>query len=544
MSFPAISSPTIPESTFRAAKASFPKGNPYLQLRDELGPIYSDADFADLYPHRGQPALEPGRLALVTVFQHMENLSDRKAADAVRGRIDWKYALGLELTDSGFDFSVLSEFRTRLLRGGAEQRFLDLLLGRLQEAGFLKAKGKQRTDSTHVLANIRELSRLELIGETVRAALNELSSVDPDWIRAKTSSIWHEFYDHRVEESRLPKGKKARAAKASHMGHQGFLLLDWVSAEKPLLSSLPSVEILRRVWSEQFEPTEAGGLPKLQERRGRSPAGRVESPYDIEARYRTRRSTKWAGYIVHLSETCDPELPRIVTHAHTTTADVHEAKCTGVIHKAVGKKGLWPSVHLADAAYITARHLADAKEKGFRLLGPTRKDPSWQLKTEEAFDRSCFEVDYEKESVTCPTGNTSASWKTYENESRGEYIKARFSNSDCQACEYRILCTKGESRNLLLHPEKQDRALQETRDLMETEEGKLLYQLRAGVEATISQGVRAMGLRRSRYRGLAKTRLQHLVSAAALNLKRLGAWLMGERPSPTRISAFAELATT
>ena len=543
MSFPSLSLSSIPESTSHAAKAAFPKGNPYLQLRDELGPIYSDVDFADLYPHRGQPALEPGRLALVTVFQHMENLSDQKAADAVRGRIDWKYALGLELTDPGFDASVLSEFRTRLLRGGAEQRLLDLLLRRLQEAGFVKAKGKQRTDSTHVLANIRELSRLELIGETVRAALNELSCVDGDWVRAKTSSIWHEFYDHRVEESRLPKGKKARAAKASHMGHQGFLLLGWISAEKPLLSNLPSVEILRRVWNEQFEPTEDGKLPELKEMRGRSPAGRVESPYDIDARYRTRRSTKWAGYIVHLSETCEPDLPRIVTHAHTTTADVHEAKCTDEIHKSIGEKGLWPSVHLADAAYITAAHLADAKENGFQLLGPTRKDPSWQLKTEEAFDRSKFEVDYQEESVTCPTGNTSSSWKTYENESRGEYIKARFSNSDCQACKYRILCTKGESRNLLLHPEKQDRALRETRDLMDTKEGKLLYQVRAGVESTISQGVRAMGLRRSRYRGLAKTRLQHLASAAALNLTRLGAWLMGERPSPARVSAFAKLAT-
>ena len=544
MSFPLPAPQSIPEDTARAAKAAFPKGNSYLQLRDELGPVYSDTDFADLYPNRGQPALQPGRLALVVAFQHMENLSDRQAADAVRSRIDWKYALGLELTDPGFDFSVLSEFRTRLLRGGAEQQLLDLLLSRLQEAGFLKAKGKQRTDSTHVLANIRELSRLELIGETVRAALNELSSIDPDWVRDKTSSIWHEFYDHRVEESRLPKGKKARDTKASHMGHQGFLLLDWISTEKPLLSSLPSVGILRRVWAEQFEPAESGGLPKLQERRGRSPDGRVESPYDAEARFRTRRSTKWAGYIVHLSETCDPDLPRIVTHTHTTAADVHEAQCTDLVHKAIGEKRLWPSVHLADAAYITAKHLADAKENGFQLLGPTRKDPSWQLKIEEAFDRSRFEVDYEEELAICPTGKTSSSWKTYENESRGQYIKVRFSTSDCQACEYRDLCTKGKNRNLLLHPWKQDQALHETRELMDTEEGKRLYQLRAGVEAAISQGVRAMGLRRSRYQGLGKTRLQHIATAAALNLKRLGAWLMGERPSPTRVSAFARLATT
>lgn len=135
---------------------------------------------------------------------------------------------------------------------------------------------------------------------------------------------------------------KARAAKASHMVQQSFLLLEWIRSDKPLLSSLHSVEILRRVWPKQFEPIEPGGLLKLRERRGSSPAGRFESPYDAEARYRTHRSTKWTGYVVHLSETCDPELPRIVTHAPTTTADVHEAKCTGVIHNAISKKDLWP----------------------------------------------------------------------------------------------------------------------------------------------------------------------------------------------------------
>lgn len=172
------------------------------------------------------------------------------------------------------------------------------------------------------------------------------------------------------------------------------------------------------------------------------------------------------------------------------------------------------------------------KENGFRLFGQTRKDPSWQLKTEEAFYRPCFEVDYEKESVTCPMGNTSASRKTYENENRGEHIKARFSNSDCRVCEYRILCTKGDSRNLLLHPEKQDRALRETRDVMETEEREFPYQLRPGVAATISQDVRAMGLRRFRYRGLRKTRLQHLSSVAAPNLKGLGGVADGQAAEP------------
>lgn len=140
MSLPRPEDLSVPEETIRAARAAFPEGNRYLALRDALGPIYADEDFADLYPHRGQPALAPWRLALVTVFQFMEHLSDRQAADAVRSRIDWKYALGLRLTDPGFDHSVLTEFRTRLLRGSAEERLLDRMLERLREAGYVKAR--------------------------------------------------------------------------------------------------------------------------------------------------------------------------------------------------------------------------------------------------------------------------------------------------------------------------------------------------------------------------------------------------------------------
>src|ERR687894_255351 len=141
----------VPELTAYVAHAAFPKGNPYLRLRDELGAIIRDDDFADLFPRRGQPALAPWRLALVTVLQFREGLSDRRAADAVRSRIDWKYLLGLELTDPGFDASVLSEFRSRLLAGEAEERLLERLLARCRVLGLLKSRGRQRTDATHVL---------------------------------------------------------------------------------------------------------------------------------------------------------------------------------------------------------------------------------------------------------------------------------------------------------------------------------------------------------------------------------------------------------
>src|SRR4051794_34409382 len=169
----------VPEGTARVARAAFRKGNPLLKLRDELGAVFADADFADLFPQLGQPGLPPWRLALVTLLQFRENLPDRQAAEAVRARIDWKYLLGLELDDPGFDHSVLCEFRARLLEGGAEERLLHRLLEVCQARGLLKARGRQRTDSTRVLASIRALNRLELVGETLRAALNELATVAP-----------------------------------------------------------------------------------------------------------------------------------------------------------------------------------------------------------------------------------------------------------------------------------------------------------------------------------------------------------------------------
>lgn len=173
----------IPEETARVARAIVPKGNRYLLLRDELGTIYSDEMFHKLYPSRGSYAEAPWRLALVCIMQYMENYTDRQAAEAVQMRIDWKYALSLELTDQGFDATVLSEFRSRLVGHQQEAVLLDALLELCRARGWLKERGKQRTDSTHVLAAIRTLNRLECVGETLRAALKSLAVVVPDWVR-------------------------------------------------------------------------------------------------------------------------------------------------------------------------------------------------------------------------------------------------------------------------------------------------------------------------------------------------------------------------
>src|SRR5947209_4553536 len=251
----------VPEATARVARAAFRKGNPLLKLRDELGGIFADADFADLFLKLGQPGLPPWRLALVTVLQFRENLPDRQAAEAVGARIDWEYLLGLELDDPGFDHSVLCEFRSRLLAGGAEERLLGKLLDACQARGLLKARGRQRTDSTRVLAAIRALNRLELVGETLRAALNELATVAPDWLREAAPKAWYERYALRVEDARLPRSAAEREAYARTVGEDGFALLDRLDepATPEELRGLPKVLILRQVWDRHF--VREGGAP-------------------------------------------------------------------------------------------------------------------------------------------------------------------------------------------------------------------------------------------------------------------------------------------
>ena len=328
----------VPETTARIARLAFRKGNVYMRMRDELGSIYQDGLFATLFPRRGQPAEAPWRLALVTVMQFAEGLSDRQAADAVRGRIDWKYALSLELDDPGFDFSVLSEFRDRLISGGLEQQLLDAMLVQFRTRGLLKARGRQRTDSTHVLAAVRALNRLELVGETLRAALNSLAIVAPDWLRALAPPQWFERYAERFEEYRLPKGEELRRAYAGEIGQDGFQLLRAVyAATAPCwLREVPAVQTLRQAWIHQYYVEEervlwrqAGDLP---------PAGtRFDSPYDPEARYGNKRTTTWSGYKVHVTETCDSDTVHLITHVETTDAPPPDITVTASVHAALDK---------------------------------------------------------------------------------------------------------------------------------------------------------------------------------------------------------------
>ncbi|MBD2077244.1 IS1182 family transposase [Phormidium sp. FACHB-592] len=539
--------PPVPEETSRVVHAAFPKGNRYMRMRDELGVFFSDQAFAHLYPHCGHAAQTPWRLALITIMQFAENLSDRQAAEAVRARIDWKYALSLELTDTGFDFSVLSEFRDRLRASGAEQQLLEIMLQAFQQKGLLKAHGRQRTDSTHVLAKVRDLTRLELIGETLRHTLNTIAKVEPDWLRAQVPDEWYDRYGKRLEEAQFPKTPPEWETLASKMGADGFRLLDAIYAdETPTpIRALVAVETLRQVWLQQFyAPTSAIQLRATKD----SPPGalRIRSPQDLEARYSAKRSTEWTGYKVHLTESCDDFMPRLLTHVETTEATTADQEAIPRIHQALKAKERAPHQHIVDQGYTSA-HLLVHSQQGFGidLLSPVARNSGWQAKAKDGFDLAHFEIDWKRKVVRCPNHKRSHLWTPGKDSYGKPIIHIEFKRSVCLKCPMRSQCTrsKEQPRNLTIKVQEEYQALEAARERQKTEEFKQAYAIRAGIEGTIAQGVRSFDLRQCRYIGLSKAHFQHIATAAAINLVRILAWLEGIPLAKTRRSHFAKLAT-
>jgi len=551
MSLQARQEGEIPEQTREVARLAFPKGNKYMRLRDELGELYQDEQFEGLYSEKGQPAEAPGRLALVTVLQVAEGLSDRQAAEAVRGRIDWKYMLGLELTDPGFDHSVLSEFRDRLLTGQKEQELLNTLLEKLKQQEVLKSWRRQRTDSTYILAAIRDLNRLEFVGETLRQALNELARGVPDWLVQVIPADWFMRYGRRFDNIRLPKEQAKRDQLSETIGTDGSYLLSVVyeNLSESQIQQLPGVELMRQIWLQQyFSEPQADGSSRMRLRReGDQPPveQRLQSPYDDQARYSAKHDFGWVGSKAYLTETCEAETVHLITDVQTTSATVADVTMTEPIQAALAEKELLPEQHLLDAGFIDAELLVKAREElDVEIYGPVKKDVHWQAQAGQGFDLTAFSIDWQNQKVTCPEGQTSTGWSQQRNSYDQLAIMVKFKAKVCQACPSRPLCTRSEQhgRSLALRPQAEHLALHQRRQAQQSSEFWKTYAQRSGIEGTISQAIRACDLRRSRYIGLAKTRLQLIATATAINFQRLFDWFSELTPASTRISPFASLA--
>jgi transposase len=530
-----------------------------VQVRDMLGEVFPDGGFAAAYGRRGRPGLSPGLLALVCVLQKTEALTDRQAAARAAADLGWKYALGLALDDPGFDDSVLSEFRTRVVAGGLEQHVLDLLLAALVERGLVKAGGKQRTDSTHVVGAVRDLNRLELAGESVRAAVEAIVAAAPGWFQTVFDVAgWSARYGRRIDTWRLPTAQSKRDQLVVDYGSDGFALTEAVySAAAPdWLRQLPAVQVLRTVLLQNFVcEVRRDGRQVIRmrdaEQDGLPPApSRITSPYDLDARWAAKgEDLYWNGYKVHISETCDtpPEPgedprgldpPNIITGVLTTDATVPDVAVLARVHRMLAERGLAPAEHFADSGYASAALVVSSRaDHGIDLVTPLLADISPQARAAAGFQRSAFAIDVDAQRATCPAGNTSATWNPVAQKGK-PMVVVSFAKDDCGPCPNRPSCTtsKAGRRQLTIPPREIHEVQQAARTAQNTRAWQDRYAIRAGIEATIQQALQTTGIRRARYRGIDKTRLDHVLCATAINLIRLDAHWNGHPLDRTRAS--------
>lgn len=535
----------VPEETGKIAAKALGKKHPYVVLRDELEAIYNDEQFRDLYGYQGQDAVPPWRLAVVTVLQFAEGLTDEQAVESVRARIDWKYLLGLELENDGFDASVLSEFRQRLVKHEASERLLSILLEALRKRGMLKGRRQQRTDSTHVLDAVRSLNRLELIGEAMRQALNDLARVIPEWVRQHAPQEWYERYGDRFEAYHLPHKPGAQKQLAEQIGADGVMLLNWLYSDPTMacLSSAPAVETLRRIWLQNFTQQdgkviwrEAGNLPLS--------AQMIVSPFDVESRFSRKRDMTWEGYKVHLTETCESESPHLIVHVATTVATTTDAQMMPVIQADLAKHDLSPQEHFVDAGYINSDVLIASQARGIEVVGPLSPDSNWRSQHSPDFVAARFGIDWEARQATCPQGHRSQKWAQ---SSETRVAKVTFNKTDCLACPCRDQCVRSATgaRTLELLPRAKHELIQRGRAYCQTLEFAQRYKRRAGIEATLSQALRSCDMRASRYIGIAKTHLQQVAVSVAINLRRVFQWIVTDgHPSRSYRAPFLALAAT
>jgi transposase len=467
----------------------------------------------------------------------------------VRTRVDWLFALALPLDDPGFDHSVLTDFRERLLAAQAEELLLEPILQLCRERGWLKARGKQRTDATAVLARVRALNSLESVGESMRAALNALAEQEPQWLQTHLNPEWFDRYVHRFELARFPKAQTQRQQLREQVGRDVAHLLAALAERQtpPSLGGLPEVTLLRQVFAQHY--MQEGDQVHWRDGPAVSNEERIVSPYDHEARSSRKRDTVWLGYKVHLTETCDqdPACPHLITHVETTPATLQDSEVLAPIHDHLRAKDLEPEEHYVDQGYPSGPELVRQAGLGTQIIGPIGQDPSWQQREQTGYAAQDFALDWQAEIATCPQGQPSGRWASQQDRRHQPTVVITFAAAICRPCPVRARCTRGQGgRTLTLTPPAVHAALLERRAVQRTPAFVRHYARRAGIEGTIAQAVRTTRLRRTPYQGQSKTHLHHVALAAGLNLKRIAAHLhaqsVGKPTRPARpISPFARL---
>jgi len=359
--------------------------------------------------------------------------------------------------------------------------------------------------------------------------------------------LWAQRYEKRFSDFRLPKEEKKRVELAETIGADGRRLLEEVYKESslPWLGELDAIETLRRVWVQHYHAHEQQTPWRADDER---PPGAllITSPYDIEARYSRKRSTAWTGYKVHFTELCEDDEPHFIVEVVSTDATTVDGSVLQEIHEHEAAHDLLPHQHLMDMGYVDAEVLAE-NQKCYQVdvVGPVIPDTSWASKEAGRFDHSQFLIDWQAKRVVCPAGQASRDWGHIPDRHGAPSLRVRFPLPVCRACSLHDHCTQTAAKVLILRPDEQTyAALQKARKRQQTPEFWALYAKRAGIEGTVAQAVRTCEMRRARYIGNKKLRLQAFFTATALNILRACAWLADGTHASTPVSRFARLVAT
>jgi transposase len=395
---------------------------------------------------------------------------------------------------------------------------------------------------------------VECVGETLRSALNELAQLAPAWVKQLVPAEWHTPYGRRFDSMHRPDSQAKRDERMQQIVEAGFWLTTHVFSPGTLpgMRWAPRVEVLRPVWVQQYLVDNSAARPQVGGRHNDDmppAAKRLQSLYDLEARYAWRNETQWVGYKIRLTQSCHADAPlNLITHVETVQATRQDVEAPDRIHAELTQRGLMPSEHLVDAGYASANLLVEAKpDYGIQIVSPVRKlkDASWQARENTGYDVSRFSIDWESKRVTCPQGQQSVKWvDNCHDRTNNQVVHVAFDGRACKACSVRSFCTRCrcERRNMQVRPREQYEALQRAQVEQKSDEFEQKYKLPMGIEGAISQAVGGFGLRWTRYLGLAKARLQAVAIAAAINLCRFWDYLRGARPVHSIISPFAALA--
>lgn len=521
MSLKPVDRSEIPEDTAKLAEQLLKEDDLYRLIGEKLGELLTDEELAWLYSHLGGPAISPVILAMITVFQMMEKLPDRVAAKMVVVRIDWKYALHLPLNWAGFHWSNLSHFRQRLIENEAEYLVFDKLVKALVEMGFIRQRGKQRTDSMSILGVVAKLSRLELVLETIRVVLEAIAKIDESWLEKNVPAAYVEKYKSKKQTYKMT--KEEVEAELRQAGADGLWLLQQLEEATPEVQGLEKVKVMKAVWEQQFEWDETGSYEGPREKL--EGHGLIQSPHEPEVRYREKRDKNWQGYVGQVSETAEQKGEvNFMTDIGVTDAQASDVRSLPEVQERLVKRDVPPEEQDVDQAYVSGTSLAQSEEQGIKLVGAIAPEVG-----PKEYKLSDFEVDIEAKKATCPAGQRAERWNEVT-RSDGTVEYRFYFGEQCADCSLRAHCTEAKAGRTITYHEHHEQVVQ-CRVQMGTEVFKAAMKRRAPVEGTISQVARGGG-RYARYRGVRKVNLQLVFTAVGINLRRLcAAWARGYSPS-------------